>query len=97
MSPGDDTPPAGMSDLRDRLQHDLKNPLTTILGRSNLLARSVRRSSSLADDERERMLAGLATIDKTVLTMVAIIDGIDALDPSPAGPAPPPDGDQQAM
>jgi len=59
-----------------QLRHDLKSPLTTILGRAHLLTRTVRRSRTLTDDERARMLEGLAAIDAAVVAMVVIIDDI---------------------
>jgi signal transduction histidine kinase len=64
-------------DPLDRLRHDLRSPLTTIRGRAYLLARSVRRAPSLTDDERTRMLAGVAAIEAAVAAMVVVIDGID--------------------
>jgi signal transduction histidine kinase len=60
-----------------QLQHNLKSPLTTILGRAHLLARAVRRAPSLTDEERARMLSGVAAIEMAVAAMVAIIDDID--------------------
>lgn len=64
-------------DPLDRLRHDLRSPLTTIRGRAYLLARAVRRAPSLSDDERTRMLAGVAAIEAAVTAMVVVIDGID--------------------
>ncbi len=61
----------------DRLRHDLRSPLTTIRGRAYLLARAVRRAPSLTDDERTRMLAGVAAIEAAVAAMVVVIDGFD--------------------
>src|SRR5215207_7887682 len=60
MSPGDDTPRDRFHNSLDQLRHDLKTPLTTIHGRAQLLTRAVRRSPSLADEERTKMLEGLA-------------------------------------
>lgn len=60
----------------DELRHNLKTPLTTIRGRAHLLARAVRRAPSLADEERVRMLDGLAAIDTAVMAMVAVIDAM---------------------
>ena len=63
MSLGGDTPPDGSPDPLDLLRHDgLKTPLVTIHSRAQLLARSIQRSPSLADEERVRMLAGLTSI-----------------------------------
>ena len=73
----------------DQLRHDLKTPLTTISGHAQLLRRVVRRAPSLPDDERVRMLEGLALIEATVRAMVTTIDALGredthgSLDPSP--------------
>jgi signal transduction histidine kinase len=61
----------------DQLRHDLRSPLTTIRGRAYLLARAVRRAPSLSEDERTRMLAGVAAIETAVAMMVMVIEGID--------------------
>jgi signal transduction histidine kinase len=60
----------------DQLRHDLKTPLTTISGRAQLLGRAIRRSPSLTDEERARMLEGVATIGAAVRDLVPVIDGI---------------------
>ena len=62
----------------DQLRHDLKTPLTTIHGRAQLLARSVRRSPSLSDAERARLLEGLVAIEAAVRVMVTVIDAMGA-------------------
>ena len=72
----DDADAAPPPDFLDQLRHDLKTPLTTIHARSQLLARAIRRSPSLADDEQARMLESLATIDEAVRTMVTVIDAM---------------------
>jgi signal transduction histidine kinase len=59
-----------------KLRHDLKTPLTTIRSRAYLLARTVRRSRSLTEEEQSRILEGLAAIDAAVVAMVVIIDDI---------------------
>jgi signal transduction histidine kinase len=64
-------------DPLDQLRHDLRSPLTTIRGRAYLLARAVRRAPSLTEDERTRMLAGVAAIETAVAMMVMVIEGID--------------------
>jgi signal transduction histidine kinase len=76
MPAADASPDGIVYDPLDHLRHDLKTPLTTISGRAYLLARSVRRSPSLSDDERVRMLDGVATIEAMVLAMVARIDAM---------------------
>ena len=80
MSPADDTPPTPSADAVDRLRHDLKSPLTTISGRAQLLARSIRRSSSLSAEERERLLGSALAIEAAVLAMVVLIDGLGGRD-----------------
>jgi signal transduction histidine kinase len=60
----------------NRLRHDLKTPLTTIRSRAYLLARTVRHSRSLTEEEQSRILQGLAAIDEAVVAMVVIIDDI---------------------
>ena len=76
MPAADASPDGIVYDPLDQLRHDLKTPLTTISGRAYFLARSVRRSSSLSDEERARMLDGVATIEAMVLAMVALIDAM---------------------
>jgi signal transduction histidine kinase len=61
----------------DQLRHDLNSPLTTIRGRAYLLARAVLRAPSLTEDERTRMLDGVAAIETAVAAMVVVIDAID--------------------
>ena len=77
MQAEDETHAGRPLDPLDRLRHDLRSPLTTIRGRAYLLARAVRRAPSLSDDERTRMLAGVAAIEAAVATMVVVIEGID--------------------
>jgi hypothetical protein len=50
--------------------------LTTIHARAQLLGRAVQRASSLTDEERMRMLAGLAEIQAAVQEMVAVINAM---------------------
>jgi signal transduction histidine kinase len=77
MRADDETHAERTLDPLDRLRHDLRSPLTTIRGRAYLLARAVRRAPSLTDEERARMLAGVAAIETAVATMVTVIDGLD--------------------
>ena len=51
MPAADASPDGIVCDPLYQLRHDLKTPLTTISGHAYLLARSVRRSSSLSDHE----------------------------------------------
>jgi signal transduction histidine kinase len=60
----------------DQLRHDLKSPLTTIYGRAQLMARTVQRSPSLGEEEREKLLSGLAVIESSVQRLVSVIDGM---------------------
>ena len=77
--------PLDPPDPLERLRHDLRSPLTTIRGRAYLLARAVRRAPSLTEEERTRMLAGVAAIETAVAAMVIVIDGIDGEHPAPDG------------
>jgi signal transduction histidine kinase len=83
MHAEDETDAGRPLDPLDQLRHDLRSPLTTIRGRAYLLARAVRRAPSLTDDERTRMLAGVAAIETAVAAMVAVIEGIDGERPAP--------------
>jgi hypothetical protein len=76
MHPEDETFDGQLHDPTQRLRHALKSPLTTIRGRAYLLARAVRRTPSLTEEERTRMLDGLAVIDTAVAAMVVVIDEI---------------------
>ena len=87
MHAEDETHAGGPLDLLDQLRHDLRSPLTTIRGRAYLLGRAVRRAPSLTDDERTRMLAGVAAIETAVAAMVVVIEGIN-------GDRAPPDNDE---
>ena len=77
MRADDETHAERPLDPLDRLRHDLRSPLTTIRGRAYLLARAVRRAPSLTEEERARMLTGVAAIETAVATMVVVIEGID--------------------
>jgi signal transduction histidine kinase len=87
MSLRDDTPPNGVHDPLDQLRHDLKTPLVTIHGRAQLLARSIQRSPSLANEERVRMLARLTSIEVAVREMVTRIDAMHHDAGNDGGPA----------
>ena len=60
----------------DQLRHDLKTLLTTIHARAQLLGRGIRRSPSLPEDERARMLAAVMAIEAAVRAMVPLIDSM---------------------
>lgn len=72
----DDAPDELLSSPLDQLRHDLKLPLTTIYARAQFLARSIRRSPTLTDDEQTRMLAGITAIEGVVREMVAAVEGV---------------------
>jgi K+-sensing histidine kinase KdpD len=76
MPAADESPDEFVDDALDQLRHDLKTPLTLISARAYLLARGVRRSSSLSEGERGRMLDGVAAIEEAVRAMVIMIDGM---------------------
>ncbi len=76
MDDADDPPDGVADDAVGHLRHDLKTPLTTIYAHAYLLARRARRSSSLSDEERGRMLDGVAAIEEAVWEMVIMIDGM---------------------
>ena len=76
MCAADDTLDGFVHDAADQLRHDLFSPLTTISAHTQLLARDLRRSPSLAEDERGKMLAAIIVIKRSVREMVAVVDGI---------------------
>jgi signal transduction histidine kinase len=76
MCAADDSPDGFVHDAADQLRHDLLSPLTTISARTQLLARDLRRSPSLAEDERTRMLTGIMAIEAAVQSMCAVIDAM---------------------
>ena len=76
MDAADDAPDGFVYTAADHLRHDLKSPLTTIYARAHLLGRTIRRAPALSDDERARMLEGVAAIEDAVRTMVAVVDSI---------------------
>ena len=74
MSLVDNMAPDEAAEARDRLQHDLISPLTTISGRAQLLARMIRRSATLTEPERSTLLNGLATIEAAVRVQLTCIE-----------------------
>ena len=76
MRAADDSPDGFVYDAIDQPRHDLKTPLTTISARAYLLGRAIRRSPSLADEERARMLPGVFAIETAVREMVTHIDAV---------------------
>jgi nitrogen-specific signal transduction histidine kinase len=65
------------ADSFEQLRHDLLNPLATIRGRAQLLSRAVERSTAIDDNERARLLRGLAAIDQAVFAAVEVLDHAD--------------------
>jgi signal transduction histidine kinase len=86
MQAADKTGDGFRLDAVEQLRHDLRSPLTTVRGRAYLLARAVRRAPSLTEEERTRMLEGVAAIETAVVAMVAVIDDINS--DADAGPGP---------
>ena len=79
-----DTAPDGLvDDAADQFRHDLLSPLTTISTRTQLLARDLRRSPSLAEDERGKMLASITAIEAEVRGLCAVIDAMVDERPAP--------------
>jgi signal transduction histidine kinase len=76
MPAADDAPDGLPHGPHDQLRHDLLSPLTTISARTQLLARDIRRASSLHEEERTRMLAGVTAIATAVQTLCAVIDAM---------------------
>ena len=85
MQAEDGTQAGHSLDPLDLLRHNLRSPLTTIRARAYLLARAVRRAPSLTEEERTRMLAGVAAIEAAVAAMVIVIEGLDDERSSPGG------------
>lgn len=71
-----DTPSQDSPEPLDQLRHDLTSPLTTILGRTQLLARAIHRSLSLEEPERTAMPRSILAVELAVHEMVQAIDGI---------------------
>ncbi len=72
----DDSPDGFVHDAADQVRHDLLSPLTTISARTQLLARDLRRSPTLAEHERVRMLASITAMAAEVQTLCAVIDSM---------------------
>ena len=76
MHAADGSPDGVVYDAADQLRHDLLSPLTSISARNQLLAKEIRRASSLREEERTRMLASITAIETAVQTLCAVIDTI---------------------
>jgi hypothetical protein len=71
MAPVDERTPDRSHDAVDQRCHDLVSTLTAIQGRTQLLARMVRRASALTPGERARMLVGVAAIEACLRVLSA--------------------------
>ncbi|MGE3799168.1 MAG: histidine kinase dimerization/phospho-acceptor domain-containing protein [Thermomicrobiales bacterium] len=67
------------ADGRARLHHELKNPLAIILGRTQILRRSISRDASMNPAEQERLLDSLRIIEQEVHVLVTRIDTVQAV------------------
>ena len=76
MCAADDPHDGFVYDAADQLRHDLLTPVTTISARAQLLAREIRRSPFLPEEERTRLLEGVTVIQAAVQTLCAVIDTI---------------------
>ena len=76
MPTADDSPDGFVYDAADQLRHNLRTPLTTMSAHAQLLGRAIRRTSSLTDVERVKMLAGVTGIQTAVQRMCAVIDAV---------------------
>jgi hypothetical protein len=93
MPAADDVPDGFVYDGADQVRLDLLTPVTTTSARAQLLAREVGRSSFLPEEERTRLLEGLAAIQTAVQTLCAVTDTIGRS--SADGTAAPPAGERQ--
>lgn len=71
-----DTPLGGMDESHAQLRHDLLTPVTVISARVGMMERTVRRSDSMTDDERDRLLADARSIQAAILAVCAVVDGL---------------------
>ena len=92
MHVADDSSDGFVCDAADRLRHDLFSPLTTISAHTQLLARALRRSPSLYEEERGKMLASITAIEAEVRALCAVIDAMNL--PSREGRPAPADGER---
>ncbi len=74
MCAADDAPDGYVYGAADHLRHDLLSLLTTISARAQWLARDLRRSPFLPEEERSRLLAGIMEIETAVHALCAVID-----------------------
>ena len=63
---------------RDRLRHELKNPLAIILGRTHMFTRFLGAHPDLDEEERARLLLGVRSIEQQVRVLVARIDTVQS-------------------
>ncbi len=62
-----------------RLQHDLRTPLTVIMGHTQLLRRRMPRLDRLSPEDRDWLVARTTAIDAAVMGMMRSVAGIDRL------------------
>ena len=73
MCAADDAPDGVAYDAAEQLCHDLLTPVTAISAHAQWLARDIRRSPSLHEEERTRMLTGVMAIEAAVQSLCAVI------------------------
>jgi hypothetical protein len=93
MPAADDAPDGFVYYAADQVGHDLLTPVTNASARAQLLTRDIQRSSFLPEEERTRLLEGLAAIQTAVQTLCAVTDTIGRS--SADGTAAPPAGERQ--
>jgi hypothetical protein len=72
-------------DALERLQNALLNPLTTVRGRAQLLARRVERLDGIDADQHAWLLHCAATIDAAVTELVTQIRSLQVAAQGPSG------------
>ena len=68
--------PPRQDDALDLLRHELKTPLTVVLGQAQLLRRRAARFDGMEERDRDWLLQCGAHIEAAVLLLVERIDGI---------------------
>ena len=63
-----------------RTRHDIGTALSIILGNAGMLRRQLARSPSLDPDERQAMTNRLVAIDRSVMTIVELLERYDPAD-----------------
>lgn len=81
MPPADEALDGRHDEPLDQLRHDLLTPVTVISARVGMMERTVRRSASMTDAERGRLLVDAAAIQAAVLAVCAAVDGMGGSPP----------------